>query len=132
MTAIEILDKYRLHKTRVRIKVLDALLNNECLSCAEIINKIKITQSRASVLRVLNFFRQKGFVHTMIDKNPKQRFFFSEEKLLCHIYFICNKCKKLFIFRLAGKIIKHLPQGLSIEKIACNVKGICIDCSDQH
>ena len=64
MTAIEILYKYGIRKTGIREKILDALLENkESLTYSEIIHRIKWTKNKASVLRTLNLYQLKGFVH---------------------------------------------------------------------
>jgi Fur family ferric uptake transcriptional regulator len=134
---IELLEKYELKPTPMRMLVLEQLLiQRENLSVSDIENAL-YPADRVTIYRTLQTFAKNGLVHVTELVNVGSVYAFCGD--LCeknkhsheHPHFYCECCKKTsctkdFVFRLHTA---PLAAQYRLDKVEVLLKGLCPECA---
>ena len=130
MTAEDIFNKYGIRKTIFREAILTALMErHEGLTYGELTNRIGWKNNKATILRALNSFQKMGLVNKIIFSGSKLRYYYTEGRSSCYVYFICQSCNRSYIFN-AEIPVMQLPGNKQIKKIEFIVSGTCSKCNE--
>jgi Fur family ferric uptake transcriptional regulator len=135
----DILKKFDLKVTPVRITVLNVLVNSDvALSHADITDKIgDETIDKVTLYRTLNTFNEKGIIHKVAteDRNWLYAIMLESNKIPVsehdHAHFICNACEKIFCFPVSEHTqsgIASIREGFKVIEQEIRLHGICPTC----
>lgn len=128
---LEITDLFRKNNFRAtpqRIAVYKYLMENPTHADADEIYKclVKIhpSFSKTTVYNSLQSLEEQGLIHKTIIDSQRVRY---DANIELHGHFICDKCKKIYDFQVAGIDAKGL-EGFDIREKDVYYRGICPEC----
>lgn len=135
----DILKKFNLKVTPVRMTVLDVLVHSDvALSHADITDKIgDDSVDKVTLYRTLNTFNEKGLIHKVAteDRNWLYAIMLESNKIPVsehdHAHFICNLCEKIFCFPVSEHTqsgIASIKEGFKVTEQEIRLHGICPAC----
>jgi Fur family transcriptional regulator, ferric uptake regulator len=136
----DILRRYDLKVTPVRLEVLHVLVNSDiALSHSDITSKLgDDTIDKVTLYRTLNTFNEKGLIHKVAteDRNWLYAIMLHTNQIPVsehdHAHFICNSCEKIFCFPIAPHVpagIATLKDGFKVTEQEIRLHGFCPSCN---
>lgn len=102
------------------------------LSQDDIEHQVKGSMDRVTIYRVLNSFREDGYVHKILSDDGKCYFAIcvnceEQKHHHNHFHFRCLKCQKVECLKEEVNI--KIPKGYTLENVNCLLTGYCKKCS---
>lgn len=136
---IEILRRFNLKVTPIRLQVLNVLIKSDvALSHSDITEKIGDTSiDKVTLYRTLNVFNEKGLIHKVAteDRNWLYAIMLQSNQIPVtnhdHAHFVCDSCEKIFCFPISSasnKGIANVKEGFEIREQEIRLHGLCPSC----
>jgi Fur family ferric uptake transcriptional regulator len=130
MTALNLLNRYKLSKTESRLTILNILLSSgTALSEIELQSMLNGICDRATIYRTLKKFREHGLIHPITLENSALKYIITRESNE-HIHFKCTGCGELFCLSEIPQKYFTLPDGFVKKECSLVVTGICRHCNN--
>jgi len=135
----EILKRYDLKVTPVRMQVLEALIRSDvALSHADITEALGDENlDKVTLYRTLSVFTEKGLVHKVATEDRNWLYAILMEGPLelaaehAHAHFVCDACEKIFCFPLgtqANDGVNSIREGFIVREKEIRLHGLCPTC----
>lgn len=135
----DILKKYDLKVTPVRLSVLDVLVNSDvALSHADITEHLGDSSiDKVTLYRTLNSFHEKGLIHKVATEDRNWLYAIMLEDTVDpvsdhdHAHFICDICEKIFCFPVSEQTqsgILGIKEGFQVKQQEIRLHGLCPSC----
>lgn len=135
----ELLKRYDLKVTPVRLQVLQALIRSDvALSHADITDALGDGNlDKVTLYRTLNAFTEKGIVHKVATEDRNWLYAIMMENDTkpvsdhAHAHFICDRCEKIFCFPLgasANESVNSIKEGFIVREKEVRLHGLCPTC----
>lgn len=135
----EILKKFDLKVTPVRLSVLSVLVNSDvALSHSDITDLLgDETIDKVTLYRTLNSFNEKGLIHKVATEDRNWLYAIMLEDNIepisdhDHAHFICDNCEKIFCFPVSSQTqsgIQSIKEGFHVKQQEIRLHGLCPSC----
>lgn len=134
MSAEHILSDHDLRKTKVRVAVLNAYLNNKAAISHPDMEAMLPDLDRVTLFRTLKTFEEKGIIHQAIDGTSATKYALchadcSEENHFDnHAHFHCTDCGDTICLDKVSVPNVELPSGYRMQNAQLVMQGRCDKC----
>lgn len=136
MQAEQILERYELSKTSIRLQVLNILRHKRfAMSEQDIKTELQGEFDRSTLYRTIRAFIEKDIVHRIVDDQNKSQYVLNKALMNFkhyeqeHLHFKCQQCGKLYCLENIPVKDYSLPQGFVPLQSEFLILGICDECN---
>ncbi len=138
MKAEQLLKRYGLSRTKVRMQVINLLaLSDQPVSGNEILQKLHLGCNKSTIYRTINALYNKGLLARIIvdyevKYTLKTNMTDGSAIPADHVHFKCNICNKVFCLKDLLIEDYELPEGFIKSENQFLIIGTCKTCSEQN
>ena len=126
-----LLKEHRLKKTKLRVALLDCLLNSKhAKSYGDIKKELGEHVDKSTLYRNLTAFEEAGIIHHINDQSGVSKYAFGKAHAHGgkHAHFICEQCKTVYCVEESTTVDIKVPKGFKTKEIQTIISGTCSDC----
>jgi Fe2+ or Zn2+ uptake regulation protein len=130
--AVEMLKQVGVRPTRVRVSMLEAMLEaGEPLGREQIAQRMGENANKVTLYRTLHSLVETGIVHAALIRERVQLYEPSHHcsKHLCHPHFVCTACHKTICLTEVTPPTVDLPAGFRLRRQQLQMEGLCSTCA---
>lgn len=133
--AINLLRKYDLRKTPVRLATLQLFLEaSHALAHSDIESHFEHEIDRVTIYRTLTTFEEKGLIHKAYDGGEAIKYAICKDHCEAHdhnddhLHFNCLNCGKTYCLEGYPVPDIDIPNGFQVSELYLFAKGTCEEC----